>query len=103
MDQPAEHYIQPDPTHSPPYRWVFIERASEGRDPDMYLGPFLTSEDAVLALDSPLVDDELQPPRGGTDCFVTIDQPDLERDEVVLIDHNDPNHTGKPVDDEEDS
>lgn len=92
-----QHYIQPDPEHLPPYRWVYIERSAfEPVDNDMYLGPFLTSEDAALALDSPLVDSELQPPRGGTDCFVTIEQPDLTRDEVVLIDHNNPDHTGKP-------
>lgn len=93
----TEHYIQPDPDHEPPLRWVYIERASEGTDPDMYVGPFLTSEDAALCMDeSLLIEGELQPPRGGLDCYVTIEQPDLARDEVVLINHNDPDHTGKP-------
>ena len=81
--------------------WVFIERnvceppwASRG--PDLYVGPFLTEDAAALCMEhSSLVEGFLQPAGGGgTDCFVTTDQPGPD-DETWIVDHDDPSQTGR--------
>lgn len=84
-------------------RWVFIDRSSHPynhHDKDVYIGPFTgpnADEDAALCMEESLLVDHLMQREGGggTDCFVTVDQPDPERDDVHVIDHSDPHHTGR--------
>lgn len=80
--------------------WVWIERTADpddDRGPDLYLGPFPKGSEHLAEVcmnESLLIEGELMPPLGGTDCQVVSEDPDTSRSMVVLIDHNDPNHTG---------
>ena len=94
----TERYLDIEPGTG--QHWVWIERTADpddDRGPDLYLGPFpKDSEHLALVCmnESALVDSELQPPRGGTDCQVVTEDPDPSTGGVLLIDHNDPSHTG---------
>ena len=82
--------------------WIWIERSQgyvgyPATGKDMYLGPWPADqkEAARHAMnESLLVQSELDPPIGGTDCRIVQEDPDPATNDVVLIDHNDPNHTG---------
>jgi hypothetical protein len=89
-------------------RWVFIERGNFGvadhphPRPDVYIGPFTgpnADEDAATCMNESLLVDHLMQREGGggTDCYVTTEQPDNDRDDVYIIDHDDPYHTGKKI------
>lgn len=69
--------------------WVWLERDEK----DMYIGPYSTESDAVRAMEHALlIEGECQ--EDATDCATFYGSPDPAISDVVLIDPDDPDHTG---------
>ena len=74
--------------------WVYIQR--DHSDTDLAVGPYPDQESATLAMNEALLitgfceEDCL-------DCWISMDQPEEpEKHEIVVVDLDDPDHTGAP-------